>query len=290
MIPLAVAATGRPPRLLTTDDLNELLAFAQTTPRLTAAMRRSRRAELFRLRQLLFQARMLDEPPPYRREGGPATRARRLEAVRATEIRRTIHACLDGRATVVRPKTIEKLTCALAIFGEFVSDRFPDVVSLRDLERHHVEAFLAWTSTRECRRAQDDSRPVGPFVAAHATFTLRNFLEDITAWGWAEAPQRRLVFATDIPRQPEMLPRALPPDVDAVLGTGGATSRARVPLRRSRQVGPRTCRPRTRNPGYGERPLSFGTCCRTPAARPAPGVTCDGVLPKGGRRPRDYLW
>jgi integrase len=47
--------------------------------------------------------------------------------------------------------------------------------------------------------------------------TLRAFLDDIAAWGWAQAPSRRLVFATDIPRQPELLPRALPPDVDTAL-------------------------------------------------------------------------
>jgi integrase len=54
-------------------------------------------------------------------------------------------------------------------------------------------------------------------VHAHAAIVLRGFLDDITAWGWADAPRRRLVFATDIPRQPESLPRALPPDVDAAL-------------------------------------------------------------------------
>ena len=47
--------------------------------------------------------------------------------------------------------------------------------------------------------------------------TVRNMLEDITAWGWAEAPPRRLVFAADIPKLDRPLPRALPPDVDARL-------------------------------------------------------------------------
>ncbi len=60
-------------------------------------------------------------------------------------------------------------------------------------------------------------RTVGPFVGAHAAVTLRNMLEDVSAWGWADAPSHPLVFATDIPRQPQMLPRALPPDVDRAL-------------------------------------------------------------------------
>lgn len=78
-------------------------------------------------------------------------------------------------------------------------------------------AYLAWTATRACRGSHDRRKLVGPFVPAHAAITLRNFLDDITAWGWAQAPRRRLVFASDIPRQPEMLPRALAPDVDRAL-------------------------------------------------------------------------
>jgi integrase len=54
-------------------------------------------------------------------------------------------------------------------------------------------------------------------VHAHAAIALRGLLDDITAWGWADAPRRRLVFAADIPRQPESLPRALAPHVDAAL-------------------------------------------------------------------------
>lgn len=47
--------------------------------------------------------------------------------------------------------------------------------------------------------------------------TLRNFFDDITLWGWAERPRRRLVFASDVPRLPRPLPRALAPDVDHAL-------------------------------------------------------------------------
>jgi integrase len=46
---------------------------------------------------------------------------------------------------------------------------------------------------------------------------VRALLDDITAWGWADAPRRRLIFDTDIPRQPDSLPRALPPEIDAAV-------------------------------------------------------------------------
>jgi integrase len=217
VLPLAVAFTGRPPSSLTVEDLDALGDAIDTTPRLTASMRRGRRAGLFRLRRLLFEAGMVDLPAQHRREGGPATRQARLGAVRAPEIRRTLLAYLDARATVLRPKTIEKLTSALAIFGEFICEHDPDLRSLTGLERRHIEAFLAWTSTRTGRGSHDPTRTVGPHVHAHAAITVRALLDDITAWGWADAPPCRLMFDTDIPRQPDSLPRALPPDIDAAV-------------------------------------------------------------------------
>jgi integrase len=59
-------------------------------------------------------------------------------------------------------------------------------------------------------------------VHAHAAITVRAFLDDIAAWGWADAPRRRLMFDTDIPRQPDTLPRALPPDIDTAVMTAVA--------------------------------------------------------------------
>jgi integrase len=216
-LPLAVAFSGHPPASLTLEDLDALGKAIATTTRLSEPMRRRWRSHVFGLRRLLYEAGVVDLPAERRREGGPATRQARLAAVGAPEMRRTLLAYLDVRATVLRPKTIEKLTSALAIFGEYLTEHHPEVRSIRRLERRHVEGFLAWTSVRTCRCSHDASRRVGAHVHAHAAIALRGFLDDITAWGWADAPRRRLLFATDIPRQPESLPRALPPDVDAAL-------------------------------------------------------------------------
>lgn len=216
-IPLVIAAFGAAVSEVSAHQVDELVAFVNETPRLTEPMRRSTRARLFSVRQLLFEAGMLDIPPTRQRLDGPATREQRMQVVAAPALRRSLVAYIEVRSAVLRPKTVDKLTSALGIFGEFLTDRFPEVTSLGKLERRHIEAYLAWTATRACRGSHDRSKTVGPFVPAHAAVTLRNFLDDITAWGWAEAPSRRLMFATDIPRQPEMLPRALPPDVDRAL-------------------------------------------------------------------------
>jgi integrase len=217
ILPLAVAFAGRAPASLTVEDLDALAEAIDTSRRLSESMRRGCRSQLFRLRRLLFEAGMVDTPAQHRREGGPATREARLDAVSCREIRRTLLAYIEVRASVLRPKTIDKLTSSLAIFGEFLCQHDPELHSVAGLERRHIEAFLVWTSTRAGRGTHDPNRMVGPHVHAHAAITVRSFLDDISAWSWADAPRRRLMFATDIPRQPESLPRALPPDVDAAV-------------------------------------------------------------------------
>ncbi len=236
-VPMAVAFTGRAPSQLTVDDLDALDVAVANTQRMTTHMRHGWSSYVFGLRQLLFEARVIDAPAVRSRGGGRATREARLAVVAAPEIRRTLMAYIDARAAVLRPKSIEKLTSALAIFGEFLGSRFPELTSTAQLERHHIEAFMTWTATRPGRGSHDRVRQVGPSTIAHAVITLRTFLDDIAAWGWTQSPPRRLVFPTDIPHQPELLPRALPPDVDvavmaAVAGLADPFARAGLTIMR----------------------------------------------------------
>lgn len=217
----AIAFTGKTPGALTEADLDRCVTAVRTSAAGTPAIRKSRASKLFGVRKLLFEAGLVDCPPAHRRQGGPLTRQGRLAIVAAPEIRDTLLAYLDARSAVLRPKTIDKLTSALGVFGEFLTNEFPEVASIDKLDRRHIEAFLGWTSTRSCRNYHG-ARRVGPFVAAHAAIVLRGFLDDITEWGWPQAPARRLVFTSDIPKQPSMLPRALAPDVDHALMTAVA--------------------------------------------------------------------
>jgi site-specific recombinase XerD len=216
-----IAFTGNTPDRLDDQDLDRCIGAIKTSTVTTEPMRRSRTGKVFGLRKLLFEAGLADCPPARRREGGPLTRAQRLASVAAAEIRDTFLAYLDARSAVLRPKTISKLTSALAIFGEFLTTAFPEITTVAAIERRHVQSFLTWTSTRECRNYYR-GRTVGPFVTAHAAIVLRGFFDDITEWGWPQAPARRLMFASDIAKQPKMVPRALTPDIDAALMTAVA--------------------------------------------------------------------
>jgi len=216
-LPFAVLATGLRPRELDEEALDALRTAIGASPRYTAAVRHSRLSHLHSLSRLLYEARITDRPPVHHRGEGPGNLASRLSVVRAPEIRRVMLAYVEARQAVVKVATIRDLTSSLAGFGEFLSEAFPELSSLRDLERSHVEAFLRFLPTRSWRGQRASEHLIGPHTVIGTLVDIRSFLDDLSAWGWAEAPKRRLMFSSDVPRPPRALPRALAPDIDAAL-------------------------------------------------------------------------
>ncbi len=216
-LPLAVAASGHGPWALTEADLDQLRQAVRSSPYYTAAVRRSRSSHLHSLARLLYEARVVDTPPVHRRGQGPGNLASRLAVVGASEIRRVLLAYLQAKQAVMKPSSIRNLASHLAAFGEFLTERYPDLSRLSDLRREHIEAYGVFVPTRRWRGQRACARRIGAHSVIAELVALRGFLDDIAAWGWADVPPRRLMFASDIPRPPRELPRALAPDVDAAL-------------------------------------------------------------------------
>lgn len=186
------------------------------TMQLSASSLRAYRARLASLRQLLFELGV-HCTPPRRRPWSRTLEQRFAEVPMAERIRAVLLRYVQTRASVLRPRSVESLVNDLLPFAEFLTAQHPEVASLRDLQRGHVEEFLVWNRTRPWRGRKARPRPVSVAVAQASVLSLRNLLEDIDAWGWAEAPVGRLVFAADVPKLDRPLPRALTPDVDARL-------------------------------------------------------------------------
>lgn len=213
---VAIAFTGRPPPELRTADIDELDAAIEATPHVGAAQRHGHLKRLHGVRRLLYEARICDTPPPSRRASSSDT-DKLEQAVGPAEIRRVMTTYVRTRATQLRPGSLTGLANDLACFGEFLAAQHPEIASLTQLERAHIEQFRIFARSRTYRGRRACAHTVGPSAAASTIATLRCFLEDIAIWDWAEAPTRRLIFASDIPRQTRLLPRALPADVDAAL-------------------------------------------------------------------------
>ena len=214
---LAIAATGRPMRQLTVEDLEQLRDRIGTSPLITDCARKRHKAQLFGLAQLLFETGTVDAPPRRHYPQPASIDERFCAAMPDTAIRTAMVRYVTARATVLAPSSVDGLVNDLIPFGTFLAEHHPDVTWLRQLDRSHIEAFLAYNRTRTWRGRKARNQQVSTTVVHAAVLSLRNFLDDVTLWGWADRPARQLVFAADVPRLPRPLPRALPPNHDAAL-------------------------------------------------------------------------
>jgi len=196
--------------------LDDFAAGLRATPSIGHWSRRAYLARLHSARQLLYELNVVDTPPTRRRGSPPIPE--RFMSVPGPAIREALARYVETRAAVLAPKSIDSLVNDLVPFGEFLGAHCPDVSSLRQLERRHVEAFLVWNRhERTWRGRKARAQRVSDAVVHSTVLSVRNFLDDICLWGWADRPARQLLFAADVPRLPRPLPRALPPHVDAAL-------------------------------------------------------------------------
>lgn len=113
------------------------------------------------------------------------------------------------------------------------------MVSLAGLDRcQHIEPYL--TSLLDAVSLKD-GEPITVADRSRRVLTVKCFLTDITEWGWAQAPARKLLFRDDVPKLPQVLPRYLPVDVDRrlteVLTSNPGNELAAAALRLQRSCG-----------------------------------------------------
>ncbi len=127
-------------------------------------------------------------------------------------LRRSFVAYLECISATQAEGTVTSRASRLGHFGRFLASCDPALERLSDLDRQrHIEPYLSCVASA---KNSFSGKPISISERRLRIFAVRCMLEDIAEWGWAEAPQRRLVFARDLPRLPRPLPRYLPPDAD----------------------------------------------------------------------------
>jgi integrase len=187
-----------------------------TAPSITANHRRVLVGRLGGLRQVCFQLGLVQEPPPHP-NCRPRSWAEHVSAIPQPEIRRVAQRYLEVIATTLRPATVEDRGDNLESFALWLGEHHPDIGRLSQLDRPVIEEFLIWNRTRPSRGRRGRGRPVSTVRVHQGVATLKTFFEDLALWCWAERPPRLIVHRSDLPRLPEAVPRALPPDVDREL-------------------------------------------------------------------------
>jgi integrase len=209
----ALIQTGRPLEELTVADL-EALAEACAARQMQAGKGWSHyRKAIYTARQVLFHLRVTDTPPAAWLV--PKSFEDRM-ADTSPLLRGSFVAYLERKSGTCRPNTVSGVATGLAHFGRFLSETDPGLDSLAGLDRQrHVEPYLNSVAAACSNKTGD---PITPADQARRILAVATFLNDITEWGWSQAPPRRLIFSSDMPRLPRPLPRYLPLDADRRLG------------------------------------------------------------------------
>jgi site-specific recombinase XerD len=117
----------------------------------------------------------------------------------------TMRRYLQQIGCILRPGSVTNTDLALRAFAGFLVETAPEVLSIAQVTRGHIEEYKPWLAARP---GQNKAR-ASTATIVHRLGTLRMFFVRIDEWGWDEAPPRVPMFHGDLPRQDHPLPKGL---------------------------------------------------------------------------------
>lgn len=215
--------TGRPLAELTLADFDELVDACRNREKRTGKKWSHYRSALNAAHRVLFHLEIVDTPPPHWQL--PRSFEDRVIDVRPA-LRPAFVAYLERKTGTCQPNTVTGMATRLVHFGRFLAEIDPELTSLAQLHRqHHIEPYLNAVANAINTK---NGEPILVSDQARRVYAVSSFLTDITEWGWDDAPTRKLVFRSDMPRLPKPLPRYLPVDADRRLSAELAGSEFRL--------------------------------------------------------------
>jgi hypothetical protein len=202
--------TGRRLDALTDKDFDDLLAASAARHDQGKASRHYSSAT-HTARRVMFHLGVLCEQPVNATSLLRQSFAQRMRDA-TPALRGSFVAYLDRLTATHSRGTVTGTATRLNHFAAHLAAVDPALSSLVELDRRrHIETYLTATAVAT------NSRTGAPIQASERrgrVLAVHCLLNDIGEWGWPEAPQRRLVFRSDIPKLPRALPRYLTPDLD----------------------------------------------------------------------------
>jgi site-specific recombinase XerD len=156
-------------------------------------------------------ARELKAPEPARAaQQKPPSRALPPEiswgeiALRTPQMVATMSAYLEQITVSHRPASVVAYSLALRHLAAHVTAADPNCVRVADINRAHIEQFkLAFAARPGAKGAMSTA------TIRNNLGMIRTFFERIIDWDWDDAPRRVPIFAGDIPKADEPLPKFL---------------------------------------------------------------------------------
>jgi integrase len=218
--------SGRSIDQLTTADLGEFAEACRDRAKRTGESQHHYAMALQHAQRVLFHLQILPEPPP--QPGGRAALPARMAGI-TPQIADALVSYLELKKATCTPKTVSSLATRLMHFGRFLTQSDPALTTLAGLGRQrHIEPYLA--SVSQAPNSKKDA-VITAGEQQRRVLAAAGLLTDVTAWGWADAPARQLIFSGDVPKLPRVLPRYLPVDADRRLADALRASPSRLAAR-----------------------------------------------------------
>lgn len=129
----------------------------------------------------------------------------RAIAAQAPQLAATSARYLDQISHSLRPGSVVVADAALRVFCRYLVDEHVYTVTFAVVGRTEIEGFKADLAARITAKGT----PVSPNYRRQRLGTLRTFFDRIIEWDWPDAPARTPIFANDLPRPDEPLPKFL---------------------------------------------------------------------------------
>jgi integrase len=125
-------------------------------------------------------------------------------AARAPEMVATMFAYLDQISVSHRTTSVQAYSLALRHLAAYLTASDPGCLRVADITRAHIEDYKLALAARSGRKGA-----LSKTTIRHNLGMVRTFFERIIDWDWPEAPRRVPIFAGDIPKADEPLPKFL---------------------------------------------------------------------------------
>lgn len=137
---------------------------------------------------------------------GPFPRETPWEEIagRAPQMVATMHAYLEQVAVSHRAASVAAYSLALRHMAAYVTASDPRCRRVADISRSHIEDYKLALAARQGRKGN-----LSKTTIRHNLGMVRTFFERIIDWDWEDAPRRVPVFAGDVPKADEPLPKFL---------------------------------------------------------------------------------
>ncbi|MDA8346976.1 MAG: tyrosine-type recombinase/integrase [Thermaerobacter sp.] len=209
--------TGKRLRDLTPADFKDFRSATQRWEKETGQTTKYWRHYVHAAETVLYHLGIYERPTPHG-HAREHTWAGYLKGVAQPELKAEMLRYIEQMAATRRTSTVIGYCHSLVPFARYLAEHHPEVRSVGDLRRDaHIEPYLVWNATREWTPRGGTPQRYSARERQHGVLDIKFFFDTITEWGWEEAPKRRLLFPSDVPKRDKPLPRFIPQDQEARL-------------------------------------------------------------------------